>query len=224
MPVTAPTPALTKERPPGPRTRGAAADRRNGEQRMSMNEATGGRRRWFRARPRRAGVLAVTAGLVLLTAACGGRPGAVNARSVSTASASVTSRLPYVHCVRAHGVPSYPDPDSSGQEPPGTKQLFVNNRQFRAASSACRHLLPNGGLPTQAPQANALTEAGALRLAGCMRTHGYPAFPDPTIDSVGQPVFKVQAAGIAPQSPQVLAALRRCLSLLHLTGIPQASS
>jgi hypothetical protein len=221
MPVTTPAPALTKERPARAAHPRRCGGRRNGEHRMSMNEATGGRRRWRRARPRRAGVLA---GLVLLTAACGGSPGAVSSPSASTASASATSRLAYVHCVRAHGVPNYPDPDSNGQEPPGTKQLFVNNPQFRAASSGCRHLLPNGGLPTQTSQANALTEAGAVRFAGCMRTHGYPTFPDPTIDSVGQPVFKVQAAGIAPQSPQVLATLRRCLSLLHLTGIPQASS
>ena len=176
------------------------------------------------ARPRRTGVLAVTVGLVLLTAACGGSPGAVSSPSASTASASVTSRLAYVQCVRAHGVPNYPDPDSNGQEPPGTKELFISNPRFRAASDACRHLLPNGGHPTQTPQPDALTQAGAVRLAGCMRTHGYPTFPDPTIDSVGQPVFNLQAAGIAPHSPQVLAALRGCLSLLHLTGLPQTSS
>jgi hypothetical protein len=129
-----------------------------------------------------------------------------------------------VHCVRAHGVPNYPDPDSSGQEPPGTKTLFGNNPQFLRAADACRHLLPNGGHPIQTPQADAMTEAGAVRLAGCMRTHGYPTFPDPTINSVGQPVFNVQAAGIAPHTPQILAALHRCLSRLHLAGLPEASS
>jgi hypothetical protein len=174
---------------------------------MNLNEATGGRRRWYQAW--RTGVLAVTGGLVLLTAACGGSSGTTNSPSASTASANVTSRLAYVHCVRAHGVPNYPDPDSNGQEPPGTKQLFVNNPQFQAASGTCKHLLPNGGLPTQAPQANALTETGAVKFA---------------IDSAGQPVFNVQAAGIAPHSPQLLTTLHRCLSLLHLTGEPQTSS
>ena len=171
------------------------------------------------ARPLRTGVLAVTAGLVLLTAACGGSPGAV-----SSPSASVTSRLAYVQCVRAHGVPDYPDPDSNGQEPPGTKELFISNPRFRAASDACRHLLPNGGHPTQTPQPDALTQAGAVRLAGCMRAHGYATFPDPTIDSVGQPVFNPQGTGIDPHSPQVLATVHRCLSLYHLTGLPQTSS
>ena len=65
--------------------------------------------------------------------------------------------------------------------------------------------------------------AVALKLAGCMRTHGYPAFPDPTIDSVGQPVFNVQAAGIVPHSPHVLATLHGCLTRLHLTGLPETS-
>lgn len=192
--------------------------------RMGRNGTTGGRRRWCRARLRRTGALGVTAGLVVLTAACGASPGAVSSPSASTASAAFLTRLAFVRCVRAHGVSAYPDPDSSGQEPPGTKLLFISNPRFRAASDACRHLLPDGGHPTQAPQANAMTDAGAVRLAGCMRTHGYPAFPDPTIDSVGQPVFNVQAAGIAPHSPQVLATLRGCLSRLHLTGLPQTSS
>jgi hypothetical protein len=134
------------------------------------------------------------------------------------------ARLAYARCIRADGVPDYPDPYSNGEEPPGTKELFVNNARFREASDTCRHLLPNGGHPTQTPQANALSEAGAVRFAGCMRGHGYPAFPDPTIDSVGQPVFNVQAAGLDQHSPQLLATARRCLSLLHLTGLPQASS
>jgi hypothetical protein len=191
---------------------------------MGRNETTGGRRRWCRARPRRTGALAVTAGLVVLTAACGASPGAVSSPPASTASAAFLTRLAFARCVRAHGVPAYPDPDSNGLEPPGTKLRFINNSRFRTADGACHHLLPNGGQPTQAPQAGAMTDAGAVRLAGCMRTHGYPLFPDPTIDSVGQPVFNVQAAGIAPHSPQVLAAIRRCLSLYHLTGLPQTSS
>jgi hypothetical protein len=195
---------------------------------MSMNETTGGRRPWCPARSRRAGALAVTGGLVLLTAACGGSRGAANSPPAGTApgnsvAAAYTGRLAFVRCVRAHGVPDYPDPDSNGQEPPGTKQIFVNDPRFPAAAGACRHLLPSVQ-PTQAPQRDAMTTGGALRLARCMRSHGYPAFPDPTIDSAGQPVFNVQAAGIAPHSPQVLATLRGCVSRLHLTGLPTTSS
>jgi len=193
---------------------------------MSINEATGGRRRrgWCRARLRRTGVLAVTVGLVLLTAACGGSPSSSSGQSSTGTASAFSVRLAFVRCVRAHGVRNYPDPMSNGEEPPNTKQLFVNNPRFRAAYGACRHLLPNGGQPTQTPQAGAMTQAGALKLAGCMRTQGYPTFPDPTIDSVGQPVFNVQAAGIDGHSPHLLATIRKCLSLYHLNGLPQTSS
>src|SRR5579863_3840160 len=112
---------------------------------MSMNKATGGRRR--RARSRRAGALAVSGGLVLLTAACGGSPGTASSPPAGTASgnsvaAAYTARLAFVRCVHAHGVPNYPDPAGNGKEPPGTKQIFVNDPRFPAAADACRHLLP----------------------------------------------------------------------------------
>jgi hypothetical protein len=56
-----------------------------------VNETTGGRWR-FRARPRRAGVLAVTAGIVLLVAACGGGSAAGSGASASTATSPSTGR------------------------------------------------------------------------------------------------------------------------------------
>jgi hypothetical protein len=192
MPTTAPAPALPKECPPG-------------------------RRDTLLGRLAAAGA----AGLVLLTAACGGSP---RAGAASSPSASATSRLAFVRCVRVHGVPNYPDPQSNGLEPPGTKQLFLGDPRFPAAVDTCSHLLPAGGQPTQAPLHNDLTESGALRLARCVRAHGYPAFPDPISNADGQPVFNVQAAGIAPHSPRLLGTLRRCLSLLHLTGLPSTSS
>lgn len=214
---------------PGPLSPGPITRRHEMNNEMSncreddtLNETTGGRRGWHRARSQ-TGVLAVTVGLVLLTAACGGGPSSSDPSSTSTRSAYAT-RLAFVRCIRAHGVPTYPDPTSIGDEPPGTKERFVNNPQYRTAFGACRYLLTNGGQPTQTPQANAMTEAGAVKLAGCMRTHGYPRFPDPTIDSAGQPVFNLQTAGIPPHSPQLLAAIHGCISRLHLTGLPQTSS
>lgn len=195
---------------------------------MSMSEAAGGRRRW--GRPRRSGVLVVVVGLVLLTACSsspGSSPGATASRATASGTATAaayTARLAYARCMRAHGVPTYPDPESNGQEPAGTKQLYASNPRISAAGAACRKLLPNAGQPTATAQPNALSQASAVSLAGCMRSHGYPAFPDPSIDSVGQPVFNLQAAGINSNSPQVLRSLRTCLSLLHITGIPQVSS
>jgi hypothetical protein len=185
----------------------------------TMNETTGGRRRWCRARPRRAGVLAVTAGLVLLTAACGGSPsssGSPSSAGTGGASSSfVSHELAFARCVRAHGVPNFPDPNANGQEPPSVKDISKSPR-FPAASNACRSLIPSGG--TNAQFRADLREY--VRFAECMRAHGVPNFPDPATDPDGSPVFNLQHAGIDTQSPQVKAAALGCMSRLHLAKLP----
>src|SRR6516225_10544546 len=94
---------------------------------------------------RRPAVLAVTLGLLLLTAACGSGtsssgPSSTSPSSTSPSSPSGTSssgtggvsaayvsdKLSLARCLRAHGVPNYPDPNASGQEPPNSKQLIVS--------------------------------------------------------------------------------------------------
>ena len=50
--------------------------------------------------------------------------------------------------------------------------------------------------------------AGDLKEAACLRTHGYPNFPDPTM-SHGHPVL-LPAAGTDTSSPQLQAAVRTC--------------
>jgi hypothetical protein len=53
----------------------------------------------------------------------------------------------------------------------------------------------------------------ALEYAACMRSHGVPKFPDPTVQN-GAVGFDITAAdGIDPSSPQYQAALQACSSL-----------
>jgi hypothetical protein len=50
------------------------------------------------------------------------------------------------------------------------------------------------------------------RLARCMRSHGVPNYPDPTLTSQG-PLFNITRAGIsdaASHSPQFIAKLNEC--------------
>lgn len=55
--------------------------------------------------------------------------------------------------------------------------------------------------------------ARALAYAACMRSHGVPGFPDPTVKN-GAVGFNITAAdGIDPSSPQYQAALQSCSSL-----------
>src|SRR6185369_13779350 len=64
----------------------------------------------------------------------------------SAGSASSPSSVAYSACMRAHGVPNFPDPDSSGQLPKGDAQRFgVSSSQLQAARQACRQLLPDYG-------------------------------------------------------------------------------
>jgi hypothetical protein len=117
--------------------------------------------------------------------------------------------------MRSHGVPDYPDPNSSGQLPKITpaneQQLGVSDARFNAAGNACQALWPYQA-PTQAQLQQQLTDD--LTFARCMRSHGVPNMPDPVI-SDGEVVFVFSASdGIDPHSPQILAKARECQHVL----------
>jgi hypothetical protein len=75
-------------------------------------------------------------------------------------------------------------------------------------------VLPGGGRPSQsAAQRHAQTVAG-LAFARCLRSHGFPNFPDPT--SSGQITHEMLAnAGIDLRQPAVLQAADACVSVTH---------
>jgi len=166
-----------------------------------MNEATGGRGRWHRAWPGRAGVLALTAGVVLLAAACGGsssstgsgdsaNAGGANAGGSVGGAGSATQLLPFARCMRSHGVPNFPDPSSNGKFPTA-QQLGVSSSQYQAAEGSCQSLLPSG-TNDQYPAAEIpVLLDGMRKFSQCMRSHGVPNWPDPSVSSTGQPDFPV---------------------------------
>lgn len=153
-----------------------------------------------------------TVGLALLAAACGSGPS--SGGPGGSAAASVSPGLAYARCMRAHGVPDWPDPGSSGIEPASTKQIAASSPRFPAAQAACVHLLPNGGQQTQAQIL--ADQRNAVRFAGCMRSHGVPNWPDPTIRPDGAPQFNAPAAGVDLSSRLVMATAQKCQSLLHI--------
>ena len=186
-----------------------------------MNDST---RVTRRPRPARtaAGVIA-TVGLALLAAACGGSPGSHVAQLGSTTTKSSTSSpsansqqvLAFYRCVRAHGVPNFPDPNSSGVLPKRqVAQLTAGNPQFPAAHRACEHLLPNGGQPTQAQVQQAWNDM--RNFARCMRSHGVPNWPDPapTSQQDQRPFFHLPDS-IDPNAPQITTKIRACQHVLH---------
>jgi hypothetical protein len=64
--------------------------------------------------------------------------------------------------------------------------------------------------------------------AGCMRSHGVPSFPDPTVGSNGGGGFQLRSGpggeGIDPQSTAFQAAQNKCKSLLPNGGVAQPLS
>jgi hypothetical protein len=152
----------------------------------------------------------VTAALVaagLLAAACSGRPSSAGPGG----SPNSPSAVAYSGCVRSHGVPDYPGPNSSRQLPKITpaneSQLGVSDSRLNAAQAACRRLWPYQA-PTQAQQPQQL--ADDVKFAQCMRSHGVPA-PDPTTGPNGPRfVISISKDGFNPRSPQVLAKAREC--------------
>ena len=144
----------------------------------------------------------------------------------STSAGSTTSQIfAYTHCMRSHGVPTFPDPTSSGQIP---KNQVVSARQdnpsrFDSAQGACGHLLPGGGngeTPAQITQ----DWRQFRQFARCMRHHGVPDWPDPSDRSTTdkRPAFDITPVGLDGNSPQLRAKARQCASLVHIVGLPAA--
>jgi hypothetical protein len=103
--------------------------------------------------------------------------------------------------MRAHGVPSFPDP--GGSFSPGIKQ----NPAFGPAMQRCNKLLPiskstSAGLP-EAQRAILLAQAA------CIRTHGVPSFPDPTFPRGGGVSYPA-VPGFDPGSPASQRAAAAC--------------
>jgi hypothetical protein len=119
--------------------------------------------------------------------------------------------------MRANGVPSFPDPDSSGKLPNATvQQLGVSNSRYQAATRTCQHLLPNGSNgPT--PAQVQLYRNTMLIYARCMRAHGLNDFPDP--DSRGR-LDIGPGTDVPVDTPQFQTAFRACKHLLSYYESP----
>ena len=114
-----------------------------------------------------------------LTTAAGG--GAASSRSTAQ-SASGSEPLAFAKCMRANGVPNFPDPKAGGgfQIPAGVSPAAP---AFKAAQAKCQKLMGGaaGGpfSPGATTHPSAQTLAKLVKIAQCMRQHSVPQFPDP---------------------------------------------
>jgi hypothetical protein len=122
--------------------------------------------------------------------------------------------------MRSHGVANFPLPVENG---PGRFSITISpgiagSPQFKSAQAHCRDLLPNGG---EGPTITPADQADYLKGVACMRSHGFPDFPDPTI-SQNQVHFDVPPS-IDPNSPQYRQAVETCEKLIP-AGLPYSDN
>ena len=168
--------------------------------------------------------LAGLAGIALLAAAWSS--GSPSARSGASPSADLSAALgKLVQCLHAHGergvylshAPASPNPGSTllifhgfaiqGADP--------GSAQFGPAMQACQHLLPHGTPPSAAELHQEFIQG--LKAARCMRSHGYPTWPDPT-DQYGYNTQLLPPANIDTSSRQLQAAAKACGMFLPSGG------
>jgi len=153
-----------------------------------------------------------TAAVSLVAAGCGSGSSKTAAK---TTVATPSGALAYAHCMRSHGVTNFPDPTGGNNKQAVVNALqAVGNSKAQAAQTACMHV--NGGSPGtgQSAPASQPRTATMLAFARCVRSHGFPRFPDPT--SSGQLTHAMLAnAGINLHQPAVLKAGDACASVTH---------
>ncbi|MGO9976164.1 MAG: hypothetical protein ACLP01_25850 [Solirubrobacteraceae bacterium] len=132
--------------------------------------------------------------------------------AASSSSSGVSQGVRYADCMRANGVPNFPDPSEGSGIPLGTSPAF------EAAQKACRHLLPDGGSVAPAIEAQKLQ---IFAIARCMRAHGVSGFPDPIGTPPASPAGYILIVGVRgailaipstinPQSPAFKQAAAAC--------------
>ena len=161
--------------------------------------------------------------LATLAAGCGSnKPTTTNtgaaSASASAAQNAATAAFAYSRCIRAHGIPSFPDPKVSttpgggkiSQEVPASAGL---SPKFPAAQKACQGILPPPGNSGSEDRAR---KPYMLAMAHCLRNHGIAGFPDP--DRNGRLTLQmISAAGVDVHSRQFLNAGIACVGVTHGT-------
>jgi hypothetical protein len=166
---------------------------------------------------------------VLLAGCGGGSPGdrVAHIGSTSRPAAPAGSRsetdqpLAFSRCMRSHGVQTFPDPDSTGVWPKSQVEVAAGSLRFPAATRACGHLMPDGG-PGVSPSPTVVQQiqGDMAKFAVCMRSHGVPSWPDPTLDR-GREVFDPESVGIDTSSPQISTKIHDCEHVFPASiGIP----
>jgi hypothetical protein len=150
-----------------------------------------------RRRLRPLAALAIVALISMISAGCGSNASSEGGTASSTGAASSTGStstatgtdttnsgattkltahekaVKFAECMRANGVPHFPDPDPKGDFNFG---VDVTVEVWLKAVDACKALKPPGALSAKRTPKE---QSASLRFAQCVRDHGVKDFPDP---------------------------------------------
>jgi hypothetical protein len=131
----------------------------------------------------------------------------------SSGASSLAEAVAYSQCIRSHGVSNFPDPvqTPSGGYGYRTTGIDPNSAAFQGALQACK-ALPSPWNATGQELSSAQQQAW-LNWAQCIRTHGVPAFPDPTFSGK-----EVRDSGVGSNSSQLQSAMDACKSQRPYVG------
>jgi hypothetical protein len=125
----------------------------------------------------------------------------------SSASGSNATGLEFSSCMRSHGVSNFPDPSPGGGFQIGPIGINQQSPAFRSAQQSCEKLLGGGGTPQPFSESEKLS---IIATSKCMRAHGVPDYPDPTLSATMPRVVLSLPATVNPQSPAFLKAAKAC--------------
>lgn len=135
--------------------------------------------------------------------------------SFSTRTGNAADGEKFSACMRKHGLPNYPDPNSQGVITINSGMgLDPGSPAFRSAQATCSKLLPNGGQPT--PAQIAQQQQKLLAYSACMRAHGLNDFPDPS--NGGLRISVHPGSDLQPNNPTFQKAQQACQKYLPLKG------
>jgi hypothetical protein len=173
---------------------------------------------------RRLRPLAALALVAATSAGCGSNAASETgtAGRTATATASSTGRsktaadqnkaVRFAECIRGHGVPHFPDPDTKGEFQFG---VDVTPAVWQKAVHACKDLQPPGSLSgKRSPK----QQSTALRFAGCMREHGVKDFPDPVNGDPLVDTTKIPSSNRPGGMTILNAAMKKCGPVLGLAA------
>ena len=164
------------------------------------------------------------AAAAMIAAGCGGNSPSSGSASGAAAAAKGgpgESAFQFSACMRNHGVSNFPDPKVTTSANGTSVAIGINpsisgQPAFKTAQKACQHILGNprnGGPDSNPAQQHARTQA-LIAFARCLRSHGFPNFPDP--DANGDlSQATIGKAGINLQTPALLTAGQGCASVTH---------